>query len=47
MKNKFKETLLDALNRMDELVDELGSLDEQKQQAKDYELLFNFISERI
>lgn len=43
MKNTGR--LLKALNRMDELIEELGgTIEEREQQAKDYNLLFDAIS---
>lgn len=48
MSNKYKEDLLEALNRMDDLIEEMGGTPEEKaQQAKDYEMLFNFIEARL
>lgn len=39
--------LIRALNRMDELIEEMGgTIEERKQQKKDYNLLFNFITKK-
>lgn len=44
MTNYQKQKLLKALTRMDELIEELGgTLEERKQQAKDYDLLYKLI----
>lgn len=48
MSNKYKEDLLEALNRMDELIEEMGMAPEEKaQQAKDYLMLYRFIEGRL
>lgn len=48
MSNKYKEDLIEALNRMDDLIKEIGITPEDKaQQLKDYIILFNFIESRL
>ena len=46
MDKKQFNKLTDALNRMDELIEEMGLIIEEKQQQqKDYNLLFDFIEQ--
>lgn len=46
LRNKFKRAkLINALNRMDQKIEEMGEDEEgRKQQAEDYDLLFGFIN---
>lgn len=48
MSNKYKTDLIEALNRMDSLIEEIGMTPEEKaQQLKDYTMLFDFIEGRL
>lgn len=50
IKNKYKNELLDALNRIDELASitaEDNDNGEAEQLEKDYNMIFDFINDRI
>jgi hypothetical protein len=48
MNNNYKNRLIEALNRLDQSA-EMGNTEkeEAEQKEKDYNLLFNFIDERL